>query len=408
MGDRWRLVGVVLALLVLVTAWSFGGGANGEALARATTSVLPGSTVALVGGAAVVGALLALGGTRTLPIAGWLGVAGLGALFVAALWALGSNPGGCFGALASAFGDAFEGAPQRDEWTGALAGEIARSTTTALFVPLAAPTGASGAIHALSSHKTRDQAALSILGTFVSVVVATLLVMVGVGTGALGERTEARRALLDDIRIHRLPAESASQRAEEERLYSGMERIMDGASRNPSISVATARGMIREPRFVQRTNGEETPANVALRIVAGRPDRIMVPGRFGALHEAEPALLRDLYVEGEMVPDGSTLLGASLERAHDFTPRLALAGLLALAAVGFAAWGTSAARALSGRLPRALVVATSVLPSLGAALTLFDLTPWLAPLGGLAAGGLVGLTALVLLSRASEVAKLDR
>ncbi len=408
MGERWRPVGALLALAVLVSAFAFGGGTNADALARVTTAVLPGSSTALVGGAALVGGLLALGGSRTLPFAGWLGLVGLGALLASGLWALASDPGGCFGALASAFGDAFEGAAQRDAWTGALAGEIARSTTTALFVPLAAPTGTLGAVQALGAHKTRDQAALSILGTFITVVVATLLVMVGVGTGALGERSEQRRALLDDVRIHRLPAESASQRAEEERLYRGMERIAEGASRNPTLSVATARGMVREPRFVRMQGGEETPADFAMRVDGGRPDRVMLPGRFGALHEADPSVLREIYVEGEMVPDGPTLVDTSLEKAHDFTPRLALAALLALAAAGFAVWGTGAARTLSPKLPSGLSIAVSALPAIGAGLVAFGLVPWLAPLGGLAVGASVGLTALVLLARSAEVAKLER
>ncbi|MCU0671518.1 MAG: alanine:cation symporter family protein [Myxococcota bacterium] len=408
MGERWRLLGALLALLVIFAAFTFGGAANADALARATSTILPGSTLALVGAAAGVGALLALGGSRTHAIAGWLGLVGLGTLLAAGLWALFSDPGGCFGALASSFTDAFEGAAQRDAWTGALAGEIARSTTTALFVPLAAPTGASGAVHALSAHKTRDQAALSLLGSLTAVVIATLLVMVGVGTGALGQRVQSRRAILDDVRIHRLAAESASQRAEEERLYTGMERIADGASRNPSISVATARGMIHEPRFVQVENGETKPADLALRVVRGRPDRVMLPGRFGALQEAPLSVLEDVYVEGEMVPDGPELASASLERAHDFAPRLALAALLALAAVGFAVWGTSAARALSSRLPPALALGVSILPAAGAGLAISGVAPWLAPLGALAAGALVALAALVILARSREIATLDR
>lgn len=408
MGERWRLLGALLALFVILTAFAFGGAANADALARATSAVLPGSTLALVGAAAGVGGLLALGGSRTASMAGWLGLVGLLTLFVAALWALFSDPGACFGALASSFTDAFEGAAQRDAWTGALAGEIARSTTTALFVPLAAPTGATGAVHALGAHKTRDQAALSILGSLTAVVIATLLVMVGVGTGALGERQPSRRALLDEVRVHQLPAESASQRAEEERLYSGMERIVAGESRNPSLSIATPRGMVHEPRFVRVEGNQETPADLAIRVVRGRPDRVMIPGRFGALHEAELSVLDDVFVEGEMVPNGPELASAAFEPAHDFAPRLALAALLALAAVGFAVWGTSAARALSSRVPRALALGASILPAAGAGLAVSGVAPWLAPLGALAAGGLVALAAIVILARSREVAALDR
>ncbi|MBX3250464.1 MAG: hypothetical protein KF901_25030 [Myxococcales bacterium] len=408
MGDRWRLVGALVAALAVGAGFAWGGGANGDALARVTEIVLPGSTLALVGGAAVVGAVLAVGGSRTLPIAGWLGAAGLVALVVAALWGFASDPGGCFAVLGRAFADALEGAPQIDHWTGAFAGEIARASVAYMLVPLAAPTGVSGALHSLAGGKTRDQAALAVLGPFFCAVAATLLVMVGVGSGALGTRVEGQRALMEDTRIYRIAAESASQRAESDRLYDGMERILEGESRNPTISVGTARGMVHEPRFVQMKEGALVPADIALRMVKGRPDRILVPGRYGALQEADLALLNDVYVTGQMLPDGAGLLAASLEAAHDLAPRLLLAALLALAAVAFGAWGAGVARSLSAKLPPPVRIGAALLPAIGGGLAATGLTPWIAPLGALLAGALVTLSALLLLVRAGEIAKLDR
>lgn len=408
MGDRWRLAGVLVAVLAVGAGFAWGGGANGDALARVTEIVLPGSTLALVGGAAVVGAVLAVGGARTLPIAGWLGAAGLVTLVAAALWGFASDPGACFAVLGRAFADAFEGAPQLDHWTGAFAGEIARASVVYILVPLAAPTGVSGALHSLAGGKTRDQAALAVIGPFVCAVAATLLVMVGVGSGALGTRIEGRRGLMEDARIYRVAAESASQRAESDRLYEGMERILEGAPRNPTLSVGTARGMVHEPRFELLKDGQFVPADIALRVVKGRPDRVMVPGRYGALQEAELSLLNDVYVSGQMLPDGERLLTGSLEAAHDLAPRLMLAALLALAAVAFGAWGAGIARSLSTKLPMPVRLGAALLPALGGGLAATGLAPWLTPLGAILAGGLVAISALLLLARVGEIAKLDR
>lgn len=399
-SDRHRVFGALLFLVVAAAGFAWAGGAQGEALRTTVERLLPGSGLPLVAGAAGVGALLFLGGARVRGLLGWLALFGLVVLFAAGLWGCFADPGGAFGVLGRAFGDAIEGAPQLDAFTGAFAGEVAAAAVLFALPPMASTTGASGAIAELGGGKTRVQAQLAVLGTFFYAIVATVLVMAFVGSGALGARVTDARSITD-ITVMTIPAESASQRAEDNRRYSGLMRILDGTPRNPNLSLATPRGMIEDPSF--ELDGE--PADVALRLEDGRAKRIMVPGRFGALTEAGQGTLRRVMARGEMLPNGPGLVTRSLESAHSLAPRVGLAGLLALVAIALAGWGFALAG--SAPLPEGAKRVVGLLPAAGAGLAASGVAPWLSVAGGIAVGVAATLGALVLLARSGEVRALE-
>ncbi|MEM9067021.1 MAG: hypothetical protein AAGE52_00905 [Myxococcota bacterium] len=403
MGERWRLPAFVLTALIVTTGFGFAA-VHGEALADVTAALLPGSTLALVGGTAAVGAIIVLAGERARSLAGWLGAAGLLVVIAAAIWAIASDFGGSVAVLGQAFGSAFEGAPRFEEFTGAFAGEIAFAAVAYLLPPLGSTLGSAGGVHSLSGGRTRDQAALSVVAPLIYAVVATLLVMAFVGTGVFGQRFEDRRGIAE-TRIQSLSAASREQRVEEERSYDGLVRIMEGATRNPGLSVATARGMVSSPLFEE--NGE--PADIALRVDHGRVFEVLKPGRFGALSPQDASEIRNIEVVGEMLPTGGSLVTHTLtEGASELAARFALAGLLALAAVAFAVWGFALSRSVPGEIKPPLQIALGILPAAGAALAVALSLPWIALVGSIAAGITAIVSALLLLLLSKEVAERHR
>ncbi len=403
MGDRWRVPALLSMVLVLATGFAYAGGAQGHALAETAEVLLPGSTLALVCGAAGVGAAFVIFQDKAQSLAGWLGFAGLFALVVAAIWAMSSNFGEAFGTFADAFSDAFDGAPRRGEFTGAFVGEIAFAAVLAVLPPIGASSGVVGAMHSLSGGKTRGQASAAILVPFAYAVVGTLLVMAFVGTGAFGERYADRRGLME-TRIFRLSASSASQRQEDERLYDGMVRIVEGEPRNPALSVGTARGMVSDAKF--ELNGE--PADLAFRVEDGVPFEILQPGRLGALDRQDFAIAHQIDVVGEMLPTGGGLVMRAMGRGEsDLAARFGLAGLLALAAVGFAIWGFALGRVLPHTAPRPARLAVGLLPALGAITAVLVGGPWIALIGGAIAALTLAFVAVVVMVTSRQVAELE-
>ncbi len=399
-SERYRMVGYLLFVPVLVAGFAWAGGTQGEALHSVVERLLPGSGLALVGGAAAVGAVLHLAGAKLRGLGAWVGVVGLVVMLIAGVWGCLADPGAAFGALTRSFGDMIEGSSQLDDFTGAFAGEVAAAAVLYALPPMSATSGVGGAMSSLGGGKTRTQASLAVLGTLFYGVIAVVLVMAFVGSGALGTRTADHRSI-HDVRIMTVPIESASQRAELDRRYSGLMRIIDGNPRNPNLSIATDRGMIRDPSF----SLDGAPADVALRLDVGQATNIMTPGRFGALTEGDASILRSVQVGGEMLPDGSGLVVQSLAAGHSLAPRVGLAGLLALVAVAFAAWGFALSRSVP--VPKQAQLVIGVVPALGAGLAATGLVPWLAPLGGVAIGILAVAVSLILILRAKEVAQLS-
>lgn len=403
MGDRWRVPTVVSMVLVLGCGFAFAGGAHGHALAETAEVLLPGSTIALVCGAAGVGAAFVVFEERTQSLAAWLGFAGIFALVVAAVWAMTSDFGEAFATLSSAFGDAFDGAPRRGEFTGAFVGEIAFAAVLYALPPIGATSGVVGAMHSLSGGKTRGQASAALFVPFAYAIVGTLLVMAFVGTGAFSERYADRCSLLE-TRIYRLSASSASERREDERLYDGMVRIVEGEPRNPALSVGTARGMVSRATF--ELDGE--PADLALRVEDGVPFEVLQPGRLGALDRRDFSIARRIEVVGEMLPRGGGLVMRAMGTGEsDLAARFGLAGLLALAAVGFGIWGWALGRVVPSGASRAVRIGVGLLPSLGAVLAVVLGGGWIAAIGSVFGALSLAFVAVVLVATSRQVADLE-
>ncbi|MAQ14810.1 MAG: hypothetical protein CMN30_08440 [Sandaracinus sp.] len=403
MGGVWRVLGGLALVLALGVGILWGGAANAAALAATCGELLPGSTAALVGGAAGLGLLLTLNPKKTAGFLAWLALVGLAVLLVAALWAIATDPGAAFGALGSSFASAVEGAPQAGDFSGALAGEVAFAAVLHLLPATSAGVGSSAALEALSGGRVRRQAALSLLTPLVFAAFATLLVMAFVGTGAYGTRVEDSRTLLD-ARFYKVPAETASERLDQARLYDGYVRIRQGIARNPYLLVGSERGMIVDPHY--EYNGRT--ADIALQADDGRAFRLMRNTGPEALGDVAASNLWRASVRGEMLPDGPTLTMASARTAGgDLLARILVAALLALAAVAFGGFGLATSRALPVRAALVPRTAAALLPGIGVGLVLTERLPGLPLLASIVLAAFTALVALVLVLRTGELLKLD-
>ncbi|MBO6940849.1 MAG: hypothetical protein JJ863_38090 [Deltaproteobacteria bacterium] len=403
MGGGWRFLGGAVLVALLAAACLWGGAVHGAALMETTQELLPGSTPVLVGAAAALGTLLAVSEEKTAGLAGWLALAGLTVLMVAALWGIAADPGLAFGALADSFTGALEGSPQAGDFTGALAGEVAFAATLHLLPAGASGVGVAGSLESISRGRVRVQAALALLTPLVFAVFATVLVMASVGTGAFSTKVQGERSLLD-ARFYTVPAGTANERIDEARLYDGYVRIRDGQPRNPHLLVGSERGMISEPRY--EYNGRT--ADIALQVREGAAFRLMRNSGPETLGDVDATNLWRASVVGEMVPTGGTLAVATARTAGgDLAARILLAALLALAAVAFAGFGLGAGRALPASVPMAAKMGVALLPGVGVALVLTGVLPGIPLLGQVAMAVLVALVALALILRSTELAKLD-
>jgi len=405
-GGAWRPLGYALIVLVALTAFGFVGGVHGAAVQDAARQLLPDSGPALVGGVAIMAAILAVAGARHgAQVAGWLAAAALAVLFALAAWVCLSDPARAIGALARAAGETIDGAPPVTPFAGAFAGEVAMAAVLYLLPPLAAGSGIDGAIHAAARAKTtKGQAAAAMLGPLAYAVVTTALCVSFAATGAYYRRVEDSRPLAE-TKVYRVAFESASQRIEVERLYSGYMRVVDGEARDVGPIVATERGMVRAPRF--EDGGE--PADVALLFERGRLVRLL-RNRNGVLRE-EPLESADrVDVVGTMLPRGGALLSRAAARGAGgtFGSRLLLGALLILAAAGAAAWSFSIAASLGPRAAPWARVAVGLLPSAGLGLAATSAAPWLHSAGLIVAAVTAAVVALVLVARAGQAARLAK
>ena len=134
---------------------------------------------------------------------------------------------------------------------------------------------------------------------------------------------------------------------------------------------------------------------------------MMVNTTARTLENASPGRLAEVQVRGAMLPTGGALFAAGFAAAGGTTAaQLGLAALLALAVVGLALWGLAAGRALPATAPRPAALLAGLLPAAGAGLALSGAAHGLLAVGGSLAAALATLTAVVLLARSREIAKL--
>ena len=404
MGAGYRVVGWTLALLIAATGFAFAGITQGAGLFDAAERLMPGQASTVLIATAVAAGLLVAAGRQTATIAGWCGVAAIAVLVVAAGWSMANNLGAAFGALAGSFQAAFDGPPQAGEFTGAFAGEVAFAAALYALPAPAAFTGVAGGLHSMSAGGTRRQVAAALLGPFIFAAVTTLLVMAYVGSGAFGERIAGERVAMPDIVVYRIPAETASQRAEESRLYDGYIRIPDGKPRNPTLNFATARGMMRDVSFEYH----QGLANIALHIKDGKAFRVLQSSDTGALVEVPPQQLHQVIATGEALPRGASLVLASADKGGgEVATKIMLAALLALAIVALVAWGHGVSRSIPGGLHPAGKILFGLLPAAGLAVAAFSPGGVLPILGSVFAGITASLAAIIIAIRLGEVASLD-
>lgn len=400
-----RAIGRILKALVPITALAWYGGVHGEAAFDAAERLLPGSGTSLGVGVALTAALsiglaLGRGGVRGAEsFVGWVALAAFAALLAVTIGVLLSEPGRAFGCIPRALEDALWGAEHVGAFSGALAGEVAAAGLAHLLPPLAATTGVEGAVHdAARAPTTRGQAAAALVASFVHVVLATMLGFAFVTTGAFYRRVDTERSLAD-LTLWRAGFETVSQRRETERMFTGTVRVLDGVARARPLELATARGMVTSPRYLQG----DRPADFAIRVREGRVITMLVPDEDGTLMPVPLEELRRVRVQGRMLPEGGLLIAtAMVQGGGPIASRIALTALLLLAAIGAAAWGLACARAVSGPLS----LGAAFLPAIGLFLAALRVVPWLASAGTVAAGLLATLATLAIAAKAPELARL--
>lgn len=402
-----RALGWTLIALLAASAFAFFGGVHGAALSDASRHLLPDGAAYLVAGVAVVGAALAAAGpARGGAVAGWIGLAGLVVLTGAAIWAAASEPGRAFGAIARAITEAFEGTPPAEPFIGAFAGEVAFGAIVFLLPPLVGGAGSTGALHALArARTTRGQAAAALLGPLALAIVTTLLGMAFIGTGSHYRRVEDRIAM-SEVEVYRVAPTTPSQHAETDRLYGSHLRIIAGELRDTGLTFFTERGPIQVERFEYYGR----PADMAVKLAAGRVERLQRPQNGRALGAVPVEQASLLYLHGRMLPRRAALLNAAMIRGTGgpIGARLSLSALLVLAAVAAAALGLGLSRSLPSTVPPTARAAAGVVPSAGLGLWATGLTPWLEPVGYVAAAALASVVAIILIWLSGQVAALKR
>ena len=395
------LVAIVLAGTVGVLA------VHGGAVRDVSEAALPGSGLGLGVGVAVVGGGIALFG-RDKAWLGWLAGGAVVALLLLAFVACLVDPSRAAASLFRAVEDAISGASASGAFSGALSAEVALAAFTFVLPPLVLTLGTDGALHAETRGNTKSVASVALLSTLAHVVVATVVGLSLLATGAFARRVEGERRL-DETTFVDAPFDTASQRLESERLWTGYLRILEGRPQAEPFEGATERGMIDDTRFVL-PNGDQ--GNFALRVRRGRPVLMLVPDDAGALQQADPSRLREVRVTGRMLPRSGTLLVAAMTRVGgDVVVRLALAILLVLCAVGAGAFGIALARMLERRLGKNPARGVALAPAAAIALACVlganpSTLPALSALG-LAAAALVAIvSAIALLAKAVEASRL--
>ena len=407
-GAIERGLGWALLVCVPVAGFLAAGGLQGVAIMDLAGAQLEGAAQPLTIAVGVVGIALALAAgamkERGRALLGWLALAGLVSLLTAALLALLDDPGRGLGGIARAIDDALSGAePVGTTFSGALASEIAVAALVWMLPPMVLGLGSEGALHAeASASSTKGQAAAAMLASLAHVVLTTLIGLAIIATGAFSRRTDTERALAE-VTLVTEGFETTSQRIEPDRAWDGMLRVIDGEPRATPLHLATERGMIAEPRFVE---ADGSPADFLVDVDEGHIRRMLRPDRDGSLAPVDLDEATRVRVRGRMLPRGGALLTATTQRGGgELLSRLALGALWVLAVLAVVASGLAVSRTLSSRLPEQVARFGAALPSLGVLLAASGAAPWLGAVGAIAAGILAVVVALVLAVKANEMRK---
>jgi Na+/alanine symporter len=402
-----RALGVALLAALAVGATLGVLGIHGEAVRDASEAALPGSGLgAGLGVAALAGLLAWLG--RDKPWTAWLAGVAVVALLLLGFVACLADMGRALGGAVRAIDDAMHGAAAAGAFSGALASEVALAALTYVLPPMALTLGADGALHADAQGSTKSIAATALLSTLAHVVVATVVGLSLLATGAFSRRIDGERRLSETVFVD-AAFDTASQRLEDERQWTGYLRIVEGRAQAEPLEGATERGMIDDTHFV---GPDGQPGDFALRVRRGRAVMMLVPDDAGALERADPAQMDRVRVTGRMLPRGGVLVAGSMARiGGDVTVRLALAMLLVLCAVGAAGLGLALGRASKARVGAQGARVVSLLPALALALAALlgrgePTDPSLYTLGLLGAAVVAIVSALAVLAKSVEAARL--
>jgi Na+/alanine symporter len=393
-------LGVAIGLLVPVAAFLVVGGLHGAPLGELAEAVAPGSGVPLAALVAAAGVALVLLPAARASIA-WVGVAALAAVALALVVPILHDVGRGFSLFGRAIDDALHGAPSLGGFTGAVVAEVARAGIQHLFPSLVASVGADGGLHAeAQAASARAQAGAAVLGVFVHVLVVTLVGMAVAATGVFTRRTDDERRLSDVVWVDSA-YETASQRLEDSRRWTGYLRVVDGAMSGDPRPVGLERSMAVNPRFEEL---DGTPADFALRIVNGRIGSMLRLDADGALVESpddEPTRVR---VVGDLLPRGAAMLLAATRRGGgEVAGRLLLAALLVLSALTVAGWGAAARQTLRRELAEGPARAGIGLAALGLVVGSSGIVPSLPLLGGWLAGLLAALATAGMIAKLVEL-----
>jgi len=393
-------LGVAIGLLVPIAAFLVVGGLHGAPLGELAEAVAPGSGVPLAALVAAAGVALVLHPAARASIA-WVGLAALVTVALALVVPILHDVGRAFSLFGRAVDDALHGAPALGGFTGAVVAEVARAGIQHLLPGLLASVGADGALHAeAKAASARAQAGAAVLGVVVHVLVVTLVGMAITATGAFTRRTDDERRLSEVVWVDSA-YETASQRLEDSRRWTGYLRVVDGAMSGDPRPVGLERSMAANPRFEEL---DGTPADFALRIVNGRIGAMLRLDTDGALVESpddEPTRVR---VVGDMLPRGAAMLLAATRRGGgDVAGRLLLAALLVLSALTVAGWGAAARQTLLRELAEGPARAGIGLSALGLVLGSSGIVPSLPVLGGLIAGLLATLGTAGMIAKLVEL-----
>ncbi|MCS6856606.1 MAG: alanine:cation symporter family protein [Sandaracinaceae bacterium] len=346
------------AALMLIANGTFGLFAlHGQGLAEIAQSAFPESRSNLLLFAALIGMIFSAS-YRTWQWMPWVAA-------LAWLLALGVALMGCsvdFGrtvsALLHSLEDATSGSAAMGAFSGALVSEILGSALIHAAWPIAFPLGSDGPLGSISETQSARAGLIPVGAAFLQVIFLTVLGLAFIGTGAFSQRSQGERGLAEVLFLD-APFESASQRREAERLWTGYLRIQEGRARARPLHIATERGMIDAPEFVDASGN---PADFAARIEKGLVRALLVPDAQGTLSPIAAERIAQFRVRGKMLLRGGALVTNTLQRiASDLSLRLGIAAAIVLSSIACAAWGLALGR-LSSSPPLSLIL--RFLPSL--------------------------------------------